>query len=154
MLRTGSEPTGAVGSIGGQQSNNSFHLARDPCGSLVHALLQSLSLIWVLFLTSLPFLAVSSKAVRRLSQELPLKIAALCRAVKKSWPIPMESYVTHQAWAQCQLCSDPPERSEEKPSEWTVDHGGLQIPFTHMRHPELGALGESSLCLCGMQERR
>lgn len=32
MLRTGSEPTGAVAYTGGQQSNDSFHLSRDPYG--------------------------------------------------------------------------------------------------------------------------
>lgn len=41
-------------------------------------------LIWASFLTSFPFLAVSSKGVRRLSQKLTLKIVAICTPVKKN----------------------------------------------------------------------
>lgn len=41
-------------------------------------------LIWASFLTSFPFLAVSSKGVRMLSQKLTLKIVAICTPVKKN----------------------------------------------------------------------
>lgn len=96
--------------------------------------------IWLSFLTSFPFLAVSSKGVRRLSQKLPLKIVAICIPVKKNWPSRVESCFPHQILSSATLCcSDPPECSEQKPSEWIVDSEWLAdtptFPFTHTGHP-------------------
>ena len=59
--------------------------------------------LFLLFL--FPFLASSSKGVRRVSQKWPLKIVAVCIPVRKDWPNPAESYFIHQVLRQSLLFS-------------------------------------------------